>query len=86
MTVRSAGPDRTAKTIDGIHAFRTHRAGLAEVGRELGGPGIANINEKAAEVLKRFRGRKRTRATEIRQPRPYPPTRERRRRMLLPRA
>lgn len=43
VTVRSAGPDRTPRTIDDIHAFRPHYAGAAQVGQELGRRGVANV-------------------------------------------
>lgn len=55
VVVRSAGPDRTAKTIDDIHAFRAHHAGAGEIGHELGERAIDKAREKAAELLGRFR-------------------------------
>lgn len=54
VTVRSAGPDRTAKTIDDIHAFRTHRAGVGEIGRELGQRAVDKAKDKAEGLLDRF--------------------------------
>src|SRR5690606_37864811 len=55
VTVRSAGPDRTAKTIDDIHAFRTHFAGADDIGRELGQRAVDKAKDKAERLVDRFR-------------------------------
>jgi hypothetical protein len=61
VVVRSAGPDRTAKTIDDIHAFRTQHAGAGEIGRELGQRAVDKAKEKAGGLLDRIRWPERAR-------------------------
>jgi hypothetical protein len=55
VVVRSAGPDRTPKTIDDIHAFRTQHAATGEIARELGERAIDKAKDKAEGLLGRFR-------------------------------